>query len=594
MKGLFCLVLFSLAITKCFATTAEDTKCCEDGVNYGRKLFAGDKQGGQCADNPNNARGFFCQILFKQCCTHAIKDGYCRVGRSLALAKVTCMEPDTQVEEYRTIQKQCCNCCKDGHRAGIFGKSCILPFADEYCKVGFKNCCERAKKDQQSETNTLPPPTRKPTQRPRPTTKVTLPPTKEGTTKAIQKILSTPSNVIGRKCSDVKCDPKTSLGCFYASRFAKCKCKEGHKNHGRFFCKAENACYTSKNRCRPEHFCISVHGVPRCYMNCPTTNRRYTKTKLSNGQQVCEDVDECKENLHRCNAETQECINTVGGYRCKNVRCVQGFRMINGRCKDVDECLDEPSICGKGQCQNYHGSYYCECRDGYSSDPTTKVCTDVNECAISSRKYCDYKCMNTEGSFECSCPKGYRIMGEDCIDIDECKKNPGICPSGSFCFNTHGSYQCIEQKCPDMEYYAQEARKGDPMACKKVCDEAPLEKKMQCELGRTPQSIKRVTYKYEKEIGVEGFIYKYWWSFPRDKYEVKVTLKSGHEHGRFRIIKTGPESIRIENQSKVYGPRRFQLVMHMDVLQRVQGSPLRYRYETIFFIDVSEHNFSWR
>lgn len=65
------------------------------------------------------------------------------------------------------------------------------------------------------------------------------------------------------------------------------------------------------------------------------------------------------------------------------------------------------------------------------------------------------------------------------------------------------------------------------MACKKVCEEAPAEKKMKCELGRTPQSIKRVTYKYEKEIGAEGFIYKYWWSFPRDQYEVKVTLKSG-------------------------------------------------------------------
>ena len=67
------------------ATTAEDTKCCNDGIQYGRHIFAGDKKGGQCGENPNGERGFFCQILFKQCCTHSIKDGYCRVGRSLAL-----------------------------------------------------------------------------------------------------------------------------------------------------------------------------------------------------------------------------------------------------------------------------------------------------------------------------------------------------------------------------------------------------------------------------------------------------------------------------------------------------------------------------
>lgn len=59
-------------------------------------------------------------------------------------AGVTCMKADTEVKEYRDIQESCCQCCKDGHRAGIFQRSCTLPFAEnEYCSVSFKTCCEQ-------------------------------------------------------------------------------------------------------------------------------------------------------------------------------------------------------------------------------------------------------------------------------------------------------------------------------------------------------------------------------------------------------------------------------------------------------------------
>ena len=40
-------------------------------------------------------------------------------------------------------------------------------------------------------------------------------------------------------------------------------------------------------------------------------------------------------------------------------------------------------------------------------------------------------------------------------DINECEKNPNVCSQGSYCFNTHGSYICIPQICPDSEYYLQ-------------------------------------------------------------------------------------------------------------------------------------------
>ena len=62
----------------------------------------------------------------------------------LCRAGVTCVKAETEVKEYRDIQESCCQCCKDGHRAGIFQQSCTLPFAEnEYCSVSFKTCCQQ-------------------------------------------------------------------------------------------------------------------------------------------------------------------------------------------------------------------------------------------------------------------------------------------------------------------------------------------------------------------------------------------------------------------------------------------------------------------
>jgi len=50
---------------------------------------------------------------------------------------------------------------------------------------------------------------------------------------------------------------------------------------------------------------------------------------------------------------------------------------------------------------------------------------------------------------------------------------------------------------------------------------------MRCNLGRTPNSIKRITYKYEKEIVTDGLTYKYQWYFPEQKYKTVVKLVQG-------------------------------------------------------------------
>jgi len=50
-----------------------------------------------------------------------------------------------------------------------------------------------------------------------------------------------------------------------------------------------------------------------------------------------------------------------------------------------------------------------------------------------------------QGSYTCECPPGFRI-GDNrraCIDVNECRENPGQCGGGQTCMNTYGGYACV-------------------------------------------------------------------------------------------------------------------------------------------------------
>lgn len=50
---------------------------------------------------------------------------------------------------------------------------------------------------------------------------------------------------------------------------------------------------------------------------------------------------------------------------------------------DVDECKQNPSICGNGECINTLGSFQCRCEDGYSVKPDEgPSCSDDDECYL--------------------------------------------------------------------------------------------------------------------------------------------------------------------------------------------------------------------
>uniref|UniRef100_G1TAQ7 Uncharacterized protein n=1 Tax=Oryctolagus cuniculus TaxID=9986 RepID=G1TAQ7_RABIT len=117
---------------------------------------------------------------------------------------------------------------------------------------------------------------------------------------------------------------------------------------------------------------------------------------------------------------------------------------------DIDECVEQPSVCGShALCNNHPGTFRCECVEGYRfSDQGTCVAimdqrpinycvTGLHDCDIPQRAQCVY----TGGSsYTCSCLPGFSGDGRACQDVDECQ--PSRCHPDAFCYNTPGSFTC--------------------------------------------------------------------------------------------------------------------------------------------------------
>ncbi|KAM9787410.1 complement component C1q receptor [Syngnathus typhle] len=142
-----------------------------------------------------------------------------------------------------------------------------------------------------------------------------------------------------------------------------------------------------------------------CEYRCVVRERRAFCTcpqgfQLAANGRNCSDVDECQRSQLPCGGHAA-CINTAGAYTCA---CHRGFQMMDGDCRDVDECLR--SKCTHG-CLNTAGSFSCYCKDGWALSEDAYSCVDVDECATE-RCY-PFRCVNTEGSFVCVCPEGFHL-----------------------------------------------------------------------------------------------------------------------------------------------------------------------------------------
>ncbi|XP_053315113.1 nidogen-1 isoform X2 [Spea bombifrons] len=110
--------------------------------------------------------------------------------------------------------------------------------------------------------------------------------------------------------------------------------------------------------------------------------------------------------------------------------CSPGFRGDGRACYDVDECQEQPNICGSNSlCNNHPGTFRCECIDGYQFLADGKTCAAVdlptNHCLTGTHN-CDIperaRCIYTGGSsYICACLSGFSGDGRSCEGSEKTK-----------------------------------------------------------------------------------------------------------------------------------------------------------------------------
>ncbi|KAK7092485.1 hypothetical protein V1264_008223 [Littorina saxatilis] len=318
-----------------------------------------------------------------------------------------------------------------------------------------------------------------------------------------------------RSCADINECAEKSHNCQQICNNTdggySCLCEKGYNRVSSGQCvqssSTQNICSNSgcSQGCKVVQDPATNTNVARCF--CPSG---YDLDPTDN--KACEDHDECQDSV--C---AQKCNNTQGGFNCS---CYNGFQLnsdqrtcnpcpslqygpecahtclCNGRgldchsvtgcvcqkgwtgsqCQDdVNECEDNPDVCGEGQvCTNTNGSYTCACQNGYAIDDDG-VCQDVDECSSDAGCGQHQVCTNVPGSFQCSCVSGYQNNNSTCTDIDECALSTDNCQQK--CVNVGGTYNC------ECNYGYR--LNTDRTTCSQVSDPCAEEENLSCDHGCT-------------------------------------------------------------------------------------------------------------
>jgi hypothetical protein len=105
---------------------------------------------------------------------------------------------------------------------------------------------------------------------------------------------------------------------------------------------------------------------------------------------------------------------------------------------DVNECIEDSSVCGQhGTCVNTHGSFRCDCHDGYQKNESSHDCIDINECEINTAE-CpeDATCMNRPGGYWCQLcdPKCHKdALCNTTMENPQCMCREGYTGDGYHC-----------------------------------------------------------------------------------------------------------------------------------------------------------------
>jgi len=225
-------------------------------------------------------------------------------------------------------------------------------------------------------------------------------------------------------------------------------------------CTDVNECSDGKNGgCGSETYNLCVNTPGSSYCDC---GDGWTMQKDDKGDNVCVNINECKEKDNACPDPKSTCKDTEGSYNCP---CSPGWKEDNQQCVDINECADPdyPYDCPnklQSVCRNTVGGFECDCDVGTMWNTTTNGCTDLNECETQDIKCGEFsQCVNMvlrDGTiikdengnelYKCQCAPGYFGNGLLCSNKNECKNDDGtdtnVCGTGGVCTDNDGSYSC--------------------------------------------------------------------------------------------------------------------------------------------------------
>lgn len=273
-----------------------------------------------------------------------------------------------------------------------------------------------------------------------------------------QKIYDT----YARQCWDTSvetgCNPQGTFLCINKWNDKKCVCRVGWKNGE---CSEDiDECLLEKEGAGKVH----CTGAKEICQNSMGSFECGCETGYDRESDKCVDIDECQE-ADVCGSGGN-CKNLDGNFYCE---CKSGFLTdLSGKCTvDQDECAEDVHDCDRETqtCVNENGGFKC-----LENPTTTEFITTTTEVLTTTTEFLT---TTTEAPQlllnPVNCGPGYRNieaegsgLEDQCEDIDECNEFCGrpsddevhchepVCGANSKCTNTVGSFSC-ERTCDDEE-----------------------------------------------------------------------------------------------------------------------------------------------
>lgn len=223
------------------------------------------------------------------------------------------------------------------------------------------------------------------------------------------------------ECEHLPCRLQAHAVCDNILGSFVCVCEEGYSDlSNNETCVNMNECTENKHNCDVNSACTDTIGSFYCECNVGF---------VGNGTQ-CSDVDECPQaRLRDCSGRQYtdaQCTSIPGGAPS----CYQLILLwqSDSICDDSKPDLHCSELgCDGTDCvgcnQSQHGAYILETSRGSCSGTLQH-------------------CVNTHGSFSCECEDGYVMDHETCVNANECSSAIGLCGSNESCVDTPGSFAC--------------------------------------------------------------------------------------------------------------------------------------------------------